>query len=215
MYVKTTATSKQSHFHLFLQSSAVYGVHAAREVKCARKCREEVSFFFLNDQHSQKSPNKWLQLVCCYSEVKPLHLDLHVLMSFVWLCIDLPQPSQLKSISHLIIGVLLLDDTLLHQQLVSDIWHSRALAILTHERAESHHSEKTLQEDPKGVHQGAVLAPPVIGIWCRCRRHRCIGKRHRGHPCSSWTSQCHLSVLGQHVDPACCSHGTEDLDVTN
>lgn len=84
----------------------------------------ERKYLFFYYQHSQESPNKWLQLVCCYSEVKPLHLDLHVLISFVWFCIDLPQPSQLKSISHLIIGVLLLDDTRLHQQLVSDIWHT-------------------------------------------------------------------------------------------
>lgn len=56
MYVKTTAASKQSHFHLFLQSAAVYGVHAARKVKCATKCREEVSFFFIIINTAKKAP---------------------------------------------------------------------------------------------------------------------------------------------------------------
>lgn len=56
--VKTTATSKQSHFHLFLQSSAVYGVHAAWEVKCARKCREEVFFFFFKWSTQPKKPQQ-------------------------------------------------------------------------------------------------------------------------------------------------------------
>lgn len=57
--------------------------------------------------------------------------------------------------------------------------------ILTHQDAESHHSQKTLQENPKGVHQGAVLAAPRFSTWRwtgRCRRVDGGHCRHAGSP---------------------------------
>lgn len=42
------------------------------------------------------------------------------------------RPSQLQSISHLIIWVVLLDDARLHQQLESDIWHRADLWPYSH-----------------------------------------------------------------------------------
>lgn len=93
--------------------------------------------------------------------------------------------------------------------------HSRPLVILTHQRAESHHSEKSLQKNPKGVHQGAILAAPVTRTWRRAGGHRRVGKGHSGQPCSTLTRQCHVSEVGGHVDTTNSIHGTEELDETN
>lgn len=86
--------------------------------------------------------------------------------------------------------------------------HNGALVLLTHQRAEGHYGEETLQENPKRVHQGAILTTPVIGTW------RLAGGRRRvsySQPRSSWTCHSYLSELGQHVDTTYSSHWTEGV----
>lgn len=82
-------------------------------------------------------------------------------------------------------------------------------SILTHQSAESHHSEESLQKDPKGVHEGAILA--TSGITRRrgggCRR---VGKGDNGQLCS--TASCYVLELGGHVGTAPSTHRTEKLD---
>lgn len=50
--------------------------------------------------------------------------------------------------------------------------------ILTHQDAESHHSQEALQENPKGVHQGTILATPVISARGGAGGHRRVGESH-------------------------------------
>lgn len=81
---------------------------------------------------------------------------------------------------------------------------------LTHQRAESHHGEEPLQENPKGVHEGAVLAAPVVGALRRAGGHRRVvgggggagGTQRR----STSTCQRHVLQLRQHVDAADSIH---------
>lgn len=89
--------------------------------------------------------------------------------------------------------------------------HCRLRLILTHQRAECHHGEESLQKDPKRVHEGAILATSAItrrrGGGCR---H--VGEGDNGQPCSTGT--CYVFELGGHTGTAPSNHGTGKLDKT-
>lgn len=120
---------------------------------------------------------------------------------------------QLWSISLLINRAMLLDACLIPSAAgVRYLTLSRPLVILTHQRAESHHSQKSLQKNPKGVHQSAILTAPVIRTCRRAGGHRGVGKGHSGHPCSTLTCQWHVSEVGGHVDTTNSIHRTEQMN---
>lgn len=89
------------------------------------------------------------------------------------------------------------------------------LVILTHQRAESHHGEKSLQENAKGVHQGPILAPPGVRTPRRAGGRRRVGRGHSGQLCSPWTCQSCVSEVGEHAASTNSVHDKEELGRTN
>lgn len=81
--------------------------------------------------------------------------------------------------------------------------HPARRDILTHQDAESHHGQKSLQEDPERFHQGAILAPAGLRTWSRGRGRVGDGR---------WTRRRPVSELRPHAGSTNRSHGTEELD---
>lgn len=78
--------------------------------------------------------------------------------------------------------------------------------ILTHQSAESHHGKESLQEDPKGVHEGAILATPVIRARRRGGRRRRVDEGDSGQLCPTGTR--YVFKLGGHVGTSRSASGT-------
>lgn len=102
------------------------------------------------------------------------------------------------------------------EQLQSDIragavWLRGREQTLTHQRAEGHHGEEPLQENPEGVHEGAVLAAPGVGALRRAGGHRRVvaaGGAAGTQSRSTCTGQHRVLQLQQHVATADSIHET-------